>query len=85
MKIAIVNQKGGSGKSTTAVLLTKAFAAEKGPENKKAVLLVDADPQAGSTVLFDAKHQPNLVDAMIGNKVTEDQIIQKRIQSKKND
>lgn len=59
--IAITNQKGGSGKTTTSVNLSAALA-EKG----RSVLLIDLDPQASATDWFGCKMtERGLMDVLL--------------------
>jgi len=68
--IAITNQKGGVGKTTTAVNLSSCLAAAE-----QRTLLIDMDPQANSTsgVGFDKNAvELSIYDVLIGNKTIAD-------------
>ena len=72
--IAVVNQKGGVGKTTTAVNLTAALT-----EAGKRVLLCDFDPQANATsgLGLDKRHlRHSVYDVIINNVPAKDAIVQ---------
>ncbi len=66
--IAIANQKGGCGKTTTAINIATALAA-----SGKQVLLVDLDPQGHSTLGMG--YEPDSLDKTIYSAIINDQIL----------
>ena len=63
--ISIVNQKGGSGKTTTVSLFAKSFCNEG-----KKVLIIDTDPQGGiSSIYWKGEKKIGLYDILVGDKV----------------
>lgn len=71
--LAVVNQKGGVGKSTTAVNLSAALG-EKG----KKILLIDMDPQGNATSGFGLSKENRelcVYDALLGEASFEDMLV----------
>ncbi len=68
--IAVANQKGGVGKTTTAINLSASIAV-----NEKKVLLVDLDPQANSTSGFGIEKDSSSVYDVLINKIEANKVI----------
>lgn len=71
--IAIVNPKGGVGKTTTALCLAELLAARSPVESP--VVMVDLDPQAHLTALLGATDSPSIATTLQGQGAIGDRLV----------